>query len=84
MQSESRKNLVGRRSLLGAAAAALGAGAVRPLAFAQTRAETLKGEQNHSASNPGPINKLLAGENPSSYLPPIYRQRRHRAHLVLL
>jgi oxalate decarboxylase len=40
-------------------------------AFAQTRAEAQKGEQNHSASNPGPINKVLAGANPSSYLPPV-------------
>jgi oxalate decarboxylase len=44
--------------------------APKPL-FAQTRAETLKGEQNRSASNPGPINKVLAGANQSSDLPPI-------------
>ncbi len=69
---EKKKHSVGRRSLLGAAAAAISAGAMAPKAlFAQTRAETLKGEQNHSASNPGPINKVLAGMNPSSDLPPI-------------
>ena len=72
MRNTSRTKSVGRRSVLGAAAAALGAGAMRSRgAFAQTRAEALKGEQNHSASNPGPINKGLAGANPSSYLPPI-------------
>src|SRR5580765_2316029 len=62
----------GRRSLLGAAAAAISAGAMGPPAlFAQTRSETLKGEQNRSASNPGPVNKALANSNPSSNLPPI-------------
>src|SRR6516225_12471836 len=72
MRNTSRTKSVGRRSVLGAAAAALGAGAMRSRgAFAQTRAEALKGEQNHSAGNPGPINKGLAGANPSSYLPPI-------------
>src|SRR5215469_15017355 len=72
MRNTSRTKSVGRRSVLGAAAAALGAGAMRSRgAFAQTRAEALKGEQNHSATNPGPINKGLAGANPSSYLPPI-------------
>jgi oxalate decarboxylase len=69
---ESEKYSVGRRSLLGAAAAAISAGAMAPKAlFPQTRAATLKGEQNRSASNPGPINKVLAGANPSSDLPPI-------------
>jgi oxalate decarboxylase len=58
--------------MLGAAAAAISAGAMGLRStFAQTRAEVLKGEQNHSDSNPGPINKVLAGANPSSNLPPI-------------
>jgi len=70
--SENEKHSVGRRSLLGAAAAAISAGAMRPQTlFAQTRTETLKGEQNRSASNPGPINKVLANANPNSNLPPI-------------
>ena len=57
---------------MGAAAAAIGAGAVAlPRVVAQSRAEVAKGEQNHSASNPGPINKALARENPSSNLPPV-------------
>src|SRR5258708_14007176 len=71
--SEKNENLsVGRRSLLGAAAAAVSAGAMGSrAALAQTKAETSKGEQNHSASNPGPINRALAGANPSSDQPPI-------------
>jgi oxalate decarboxylase len=61
-----------RRSLLGAAAAALSASAIwSPPASAQTRAETLKGRQNNSVTNPGPINKALAAENPSANLPPV-------------
>jgi oxalate decarboxylase len=68
----NRTYSVGRRSILGAAAAAISTGAMglRSI-FGQTRAEVLKGEQNHSASNPGPVNKILAGANPSSNLPPI-------------
>ncbi len=63
---------LGRRSILGAAAAAISTGAMSlRSSFAQTQAQVLKGEQNHSASNPGPINKVLAGANPSSNLPPI-------------
>jgi len=70
MRDGNREDFVGRRSMLGAAAAALSAMGSRA-AFAQTRAETIKGEQNHSATNPGPINNVLAGENPNSFLPPI-------------
>src|SRR5215467_4906380 len=69
MPGTNRKDSIGRRSVLGATAAALSAMGSR--AFAQTRAEALKGEQNHSASNPGPINKVLAGANPSSNMPPV-------------
>src|SRR5205807_6555200 len=62
---------ISRRSVLGAAAAALSAGvAMAPAAFAQSRTNIRKGEENHSASNPGPINKAIAGENPSSELSP--------------
>lgn len=70
MQQTDGVRPVGRRSILGAAAAALSAGAVALPALAQTRAQVLKGEQGHSASNPGPINKAIAAENPDSYLPP--------------
>jgi len=62
---------IGRRSVLGAAAAAFGAGAVGfKRAFAQTKADTLKGERNRSASDPGPTNKGLASANPNSNNPP--------------
>ena len=72
MAEKNEEPSVGRRSLLGAAAAALSAGAMGSRAgFAQTKAETLKGEQSHSASNPGPINKVLADANPSADRPPI-------------
>ena len=60
-----------RRSVLGAAAAALSAGATAPPAMGQSRQEMQAGEQNHSASNPGPINKAVAGISGSSEVPPI-------------
>jgi oxalate decarboxylase len=59
-------------STLGATAAAFTAsGVMRLPLLAQSRTEIQKGEQNHSANNPGPINKALAGENPGSDLPPV-------------
>jgi oxalate decarboxylase len=67
MDDHNGKGSISRRRILGATAAALSAS---PLAFAQTRADAEKGEHNHSASNPGPINKLLAGENPEANMPP--------------
>jgi oxalate decarboxylase len=70
MEDHKRKGSMSRRHILGATAAALTAGAVSPLALAQTRADVEKGEHNHSASNPGPINRILAAENPDSYTPP--------------
>src|ERR1700739_1792594 len=72
MQKSHQKDLMSRRSLLGAAAAALSAGAVMgPLGLAQNRTAIQKGEQDHSASNPGPIKKAIAGENPNSEVPPV-------------
>lgn len=60
-----------RRSFLGAAAAALSAGAALvPAAFAQSTTEIRKGESNHSQSNPGPINRKISEENPDSQNPP--------------
>jgi oxalate decarboxylase len=56
-----------RRSFLGAAAAALSSGA---LAFGQSKTEILKGEKDHSASNMGPTNKLIAAQNSASEMPP--------------
>lgn len=41
-----------------------------PQAFAQSASEIRKGEANHSADNPGPINRRLAEENPNSSLSP--------------
>jgi oxalate decarboxylase len=70
MQPEDPERL-NRRSFLGAAAAAISAGAVlMPAALAQSTTETRKGEANHSASNPGPINQKVSEENPDSRLPP--------------
>lgn len=60
-----------RRSFLGSAAATLGAGAMfATVARAQSREEIHKGTVDHSASNPGPVNKALQGENGSSDTPP--------------
>lgn len=56
---------------LGAAAAALTAGGVmRSPLLGQSRTQIKQGEENHSASNPGPVNKALSGENPNSLIPP--------------
>jgi oxalate decarboxylase len=69
-----KKNLsdpIGRRSVLGVAAAALSAGALGSVtALGQTRQLVATGEGNHSASNPGPKNPALQGLQPNSYLPP--------------
>jgi oxalate decarboxylase len=71
IQIETQEPL-SRRSFLGAAAAAISAGAVfvAPMAFAQSKEEIAKGEQNHSASNPGPMNRAVAAQNGSSEMPP--------------
>ncbi len=60
----NRTSSPGCRSILGAAAAAISTGTsgLRST-FGQTRGDFLKGQQNRSASNPGPINKVLAGAN---------------------
>src|SRR5260370_16041016 len=71
MKKTNSKYPIGRRSVLGAAAAALSAGALGSVtALGQTREQVSKGEGNQSASNPGPINKALEALNPDSYLPP--------------
>jgi oxalate decarboxylase len=62
---------VNRRSFLGAAAAALSAGALfAPMAFAQSRKTVEKGSADHSADNPGPVDKRLQELNASSNTPP--------------
>jgi oxalate decarboxylase len=71
MHENAGNEHINRRSILGAAAAALSAGVALPsLVNAQSRTEIRKGEANHSADNPGPINKALAGENSSSMASP--------------
>jgi oxalate decarboxylase len=65
------KERVNRRSFLGAAAAALSAGVVlAPYALGQSATEIKKGEGNHSADNPGPINRNISKENQDSRMPP--------------
>ncbi len=60
-----------RRSFLGAAAAAISAAPfLASAAFGQTREEISSGESNHSAQNPGPVNKPLQTENIASNMPP--------------
>jgi oxalate decarboxylase len=59
-----------RRSFLGAAAAALSASALMaPAGLAQTKAEIHQGKIDGSASNPGPINRHLQGQNAASFMP---------------
>src|SRR6478736_1436387 len=71
MPQPTKHPLVNRRSVLGAAAAAVSAGAIGfKTAFGQTKSDVLKGEHNRSASNPGPINEALAKANPDSNNPP--------------
>src|SRR5258708_2557256 len=71
MRKTNSPDSVGRRSVLGAAAAALSAGALGSVTgLGQTREQVAKGEGNRSATNPGPINKALEALNPDSYLPP--------------
>jgi oxalate decarboxylase len=72
VNSAEKERALNRRSLLGAAAAALSMGAaIAPGAFAQSKREIESGEQNHSADNPGPVNKALANENADSEMPPV-------------
>ncbi len=69
--NNSEEKVLSRRSVLGAAAAAISAGAVVSPILAQSRIEIIKGEGNNSASNPGPINKAVAGQAHESEVPPI-------------
>jgi oxalate decarboxylase len=60
-----------RRSFLGMSSVALATAAFAGLtANAQDKASTQKAEHDHSASDPGPENKTLLGENPDSNNPP--------------
>jgi oxalate decarboxylase len=70
-QQQVEQKIINRRSFLGAAAATLSTGAIfAPMAAAQSREEIRKGTNNHSADNPGPVNKQLQAENGSSNIPP--------------
>jgi oxalate decarboxylase len=60
----SRRNILGVGS--GIAATFFAAG----VAEAQQRAKTQRGEGDHSESDPGPENRVLLAENPSSNKPP--------------
>jgi len=69
--SSAEQEGMNRRKFLGAAAAALSAGAlIAPAGMAQSREEIHKGTSNHSADNPGPVNRELQTENESSNRPP--------------
>jgi oxalate decarboxylase len=69
--SKSGMEGLSRRTFLGVGSAGLASAALTSLALnAQERANIAKGEQDHSASNPGPENKPLLDENPASNLPP--------------
>jgi oxalate decarboxylase len=71
MEETNFKYRIGRRSVLGATAAALSAGALGSVtALGQTREQVSKGEGNGSAINTGPKNKPLETLQPDSYLPP--------------
>jgi oxalate decarboxylase len=72
IRDESTTNELARRDILGAVApAALATTALVGLtAHAQTREGTRKAEHDHSASDPGPENKVLLAANPNSNMPP--------------
>jgi oxalate decarboxylase len=71
MKDTHSKYPIGRRSVLGATAAVLSAGALGSVrAWGQTQKQVEEGKADGSASNPGPKNPALQGLNPDSYLPP--------------
>jgi oxalate decarboxylase len=71
IEKEVKNEGVNRRTFLGAAAAAISAGAVlAPFALGQSVEQIRKGEMNHSKSNIGPVNQPLLQENPDAFLPP--------------
>lgn len=68
-QGDKAQTAVSRRMFVGSAAIA-GAGLLGLAASAQTRKEQLAGRTGNNASDPGPENKSLLGENPNSNNPP--------------
>jgi oxalate decarboxylase len=70
-ESKSGTEAFSRRTFLGVGSAGLATAALTSLVVdAQERGNIAKGEQDHSASNPGPENKPLLDENPNSNFPP--------------
>jgi oxalate decarboxylase len=71
MKRTNSNRFVGRRSVLGATAAALSAGALGSVAaLGQTQKEVEQGKGDGSATNTGPKNTPLETLQPDSYLPP--------------
>ena len=71
MKKTDSKDRIGRRSVLGATAAVLSAGALGSVkVLGQTQKQVEQGKADGSATNPGPRNKGLEALNPDSYLPP--------------
>jgi oxalate decarboxylase len=71
MKKKDSKDRIGRRSVLGATAAVLSAGALGSVkVLGQTQKQVEQGKIDGSATNPGPRNKGLQALNPDSYLPP--------------
>ncbi len=64
------REMVSRRMFMGAAALA-SAGLATSGALAQTSHELEEGRQGGNASDPGPENRVLLDQNPSSNLPPV-------------
>jgi len=70
-ESKSGTEAFSRRTFLGVGSAGLATAALTSLVVdAQERGNIAKGEQDHSASNPGTENKPLLDENPNSNFPP--------------
>jgi oxalate decarboxylase len=69
VEHESRDN-VSRRSFVGAAALAGASLVTAHTALGQSRSQTTAGRQGDNSSDPGPENKPLLAENPSSNMPP--------------
>ncbi len=61
---------VSRRSIFGIGSSIAAAVLAATAADAQQRTKTQQGEADHSASDPGPENRVLLKENPSSNMPP--------------
>jgi oxalate decarboxylase len=71
MEKTDSEDRIGRRSVLGATAAVLSAGALGSVrALGQTQKQVQEGKADGSATNPGPKNKALQALNPDPYLPP--------------